>query len=244
LSALVVLAGVLAAVDRGIEPVKPGVAVSIGLLLVGAVLLLAAWWGRARLLILPGLALLPLWVGFGLSDIPRYEHDGDAHYTAGSRGELRHSYEHGYGQMEIDIADAALRAGEHRTLLIGLTAGNVRLDVPPAAHLEIHGHIGAGAVEVSEHPYFGVVAESGGVGRDVDLRVGDPRPICTEQSVFVGPPTTDELGNAGPEDQMETRMLTPWGEPCEPDPPVDDPPVLELTLDVGIGTVEVHRETA
>jgi hypothetical protein len=206
-------------------------------------LLLAAWWGRARLLILPGLALLPLWVGFGLSDVPRYEHDGDASYVAASRDELRRSYEHGYGRMDVNLRDVDLRPDEHRELRIGLTAGQARLYVPRTAHLMIRGHIGAGDVEVYEQPYFGVVDANGGVGFDVDLRVGDPQLTCTQQDVY-GPESYDELGNYVPPEVIGAGYRTPWGELCNPEPAVEDPPVLEVTLDVGIGTVEVHREAA
>jgi hypothetical protein len=218
--------------------------VSLGLLLVGAVLLVAAWRGRARLLVLPGLVLLPLWVGFGLSDVPRYARDGDVSYVVASRDELERSYEHGYGQMDVDLRDVAFRSGEHRRLRIGLTGGRARLYVPAAAHLVVRGDVGIARVEVYEEPYFGRVANSGtDVARTVDVRVGDPRPACIERPVY-GPQTSDEFGNYVPPEVVGRGHRTPWGEPCEPEPPVDDPPVLEVTLDVGIGTVEVHREQA
>jgi hypothetical protein len=202
----------------------------------------AAWRGRARLLILAGLALLPLWVGWALADAPRYDHDGDVSYVVASRDDLRRAYEHGYGQMDVDLRDVVFRPGEHRSLRVGLTAGRARLYVPVDAHLVIDGDVGLGRVEVDQGPYFGRVDESGGVVRDVDMREGDPLATCAEQDVY-GPERFDELGNyVGPE-VVGTEYRTPWGEKCEPEPPVKDPPVLEVTVDVGIGTVEVHRAT-
>ena len=53
ISALVVLLVGLAGLDQAWEPVDPGIVVSLCLLLVGAVLCVAGWRGRARLL-LPG----------------------------------------------------------------------------------------------------------------------------------------------------------------------------------------------
>jgi hypothetical protein len=161
-----------------------------------------------------------------------------------SRSELRRTYEHGYGQMDVDLRAVELRPGEHRRLRLGLTGGRARLYVPAAAHLVIHGDFGLGQVEVYEGPYFGRVDDSGEViGHDIDLRVGDPQPTCTEQPIY-GPESFDEQGNFVPPEVVGTEDRTPWGEPCEPEPPVKDPPVLEVSLDVGIGTVEVHREAA
>jgi phage shock protein PspC (stress-responsive transcriptional regulator) len=244
LSALVVLVGLVAAFDRAIAPMKPGVAVSLGLLLVGGLLSVAAWRGRARLLILPGIVLLPALVGWGLTDVPRYDHDGDVTYLVTSRDELRRSYEHGFGRLEVDMHAVELRPGEHRTVHVGLTAGDARLLVPPEAHLVVRGDVGFGDVEIDEQPYYGRIADSGKVvAGEVDLRAGDPQPSCTEQPVY-GPDEYDEMGNFLPPEVIGTETLTPWGEPCEPEPPPDDPPELEIVLDVGIGKVVVERAAA
>jgi phage shock protein PspC (stress-responsive transcriptional regulator) len=245
LSALVVLAALAAGVDRAITPVKPGVAVSLGLLLVGGVLLVAAWRGRARLLIPAGVALLPLWVGWSLTDVPRYDEDGNPpRYVVASRDELRRSYEHGFGDMEVDLTAVRLRPGEHRSLHLGLTAGRASLAVPGEAHLVIRGDVGIGRVEVGERPNHVVTADSGEiVAGEVDMRLGDPQPVCTEQPVF-REPTIDASGAPVPPEVLGTEYRTRWGQPCEPQPPVEDPPVLEIVLDVGIGTVRVNREVA
>jgi phage shock protein PspC (stress-responsive transcriptional regulator) len=242
LSALVVLVGVAAGIDRGVTPVQPGVAVSLGLLLLGAVLLVAARWGRARLLVLAGVPLLPLWVGWTLTDVPRYEDDGGVSYVVTQPDQLRRSYVHGFGVMDIDLHDLALEPGEHRAVHLGLTGGTVRLQVPADADVVIDGDIGLGEIEMDQQPYFGRIVDTGLLVDDrVDLHVR-PRAVCTLQDSY-GPPTTDELGNYQ-EGEVTRDHRTPYGEPCQPKPPPKDPSVLELTLDVGIGTVEVHRESA
>ena len=204
----------------------------------------AAWRGRARLLIPVGIVLLPLWAGWTVTDVPRFDHDGSTAYVATSRDELRRSYEQGFGRMDIDLQAVELRPGEHRTVHVGLTAGAARLHVPAAAHLVVRGHVGLGHVRVREDPYFWVVAEKAGIiAGDVDMRLGDPQPICTEQEVY-GPDEYDELGNYLPPEVIGTETVTPWGEPCEVVPPPDDPPQLEIVIDVGIGSLEVEREAA
>jgi hypothetical protein len=188
--------------------------------------------------------LLPALVGWGLTDVPRYDHDGDVTYLVTSRDELRRSYEHGFGRLEVDLHAVELRPGEHRTVHVGLTAGDARLLVPPEAHLVIRGDVGFGDVEIDEQPYYGRIADSGKVvAGEVDLRAGDPQPSCTEQPVY-GPDGYDEMGNFLPPEVIGTETLTPWGEPCEPEPPPDDPPELEIVLDVGIGKVVVERAAA
>jgi phage shock protein PspC (stress-responsive transcriptional regulator) len=244
LSALVAVVALVAAVDRAVVRVRPGVGVSLALLLIGGVLIVGAWRGRARLLIPVGLALVPLWIGWGLTYVPRYDHDGGESYFVGSRDELLRSYEHGFGRMVIDLQAVELRPGEHRTVHVGLTAGVVRLHVPSAPHLVVRGGVGLGRVWVREDPYFGIVAERNDiVAGDVDLRVGDAQPTCTEQFLY-GPDAYDDLGNYIPPEVTGTQTVTPWGEPCKPEPPPEDPAVLEIVLDVGIGNVEVEREAA
>lgn len=150
ISALVVLVGILAAVDQAWEPVKPGVAVSLCLLLLGAILLLATWRGRARMLLPLGLALVPLWAGFAVVDVARYDHDGDRSYRFGADDSVPPELTHGYGNMEVDLLDATFEDGQHRRLRLGLTGGRVEVDVPRHVRLRIEGDVGFGTVNIHE----------------------------------------------------------------------------------------------
>jgi phage shock protein PspC (stress-responsive transcriptional regulator) len=242
LSLLVVLAGVVAAVDRGIEPVKPGVAVSLGLVLVGAVLMVAAWRGRARLLIPFGLLLLPLWVGVVLPDVPRYDHDGDVTYVAREPAELRRSYDHGFGTMNVNLQHLALEPGEHRTVHIGLDGGKATVRVPRDADVRVDGDIGLGRVDIWQLPYYGQVADSGPVAGHTHLAANRPQPTCLRQDVY-DDPGFDAQGQPLAPKVTGHQYVTPYGERCTPKKAPKDPPVLRLRLDVGIGSVEVDRET-
>jgi phage shock protein PspC (stress-responsive transcriptional regulator) len=241
LSLLVVLAGVVAAVDRGIEPVKPGVAVSLGLVLVGAVLVVAAWRGRARLLIPFGLLLLPLWVGVVLPDVPRYDHDGEVTYVAREPAELRRSYDHGFGTMHVDLQDLALEPGEHRTVHIGLDGGTATVRVPRDAEVRVDGDIGLGQVEIFQWPYYGRIADSGPVAGRTHLGPSRLRATCLRQDVY-DDPGYDAQGQPLAPKVTGHQYVTPYGERCTPKRAPKDPPVLRLRLDVGIGSVEVRRE--
>lgn len=240
LSALVVLVGLLAAVDRGVEPVKPGVAVSLCLLLLGAVLLVSAWRGRARLLLPVGLALLPLWLGWTLADVPRYPHDGDADYTLTAGEALPVAYEHGYGSMDVDLRQLRIDQGDHRTLQIGLTAGRARLYVPGDLHVVVDGDVGLGHAEIVEDPYDVGAADASAIARHLTVQAGDAV-VCTEQSVWEPYPDPHDATSILEPAPPRTEYRTPFGERCRPTPADDDPAVLEVTLDLGIGSLEVHR---
>lgn len=264
ISALVVLVGILAAVDQAWEPVKPGVAVSLGLLLVGAVLLVATWRGRARLLLPVGVLLLPLWAGFAVTDVPRFSRDGDRTYRFDADDQLPAELSHGYGNMEIDLSGVELGAGEQRRLRLGLTAGRAVIRVPREVHLHVVGDVGFGDVNINDRWR---VRDTGPVfPGGVDLRVGDPVDTCErivhypEQPVLWpgDPGYPDGLASYPdepiyPEDERypvpaggttttSVEFVDTWrGTTCTPADPVENPAELELVLNVGIGSVEVDR---
>jgi phage shock protein PspC (stress-responsive transcriptional regulator) len=246
LSALLVLAGALAVVDQAWTRVRPGVAVSIALLLLGGLLLVGARWGRARVLLPVGVLLLPLWLGLAASGISRFQGDGAVDEVVAPGDPLPAALRHGYGDLDIDLTSADLPPGSGHTLQVGLTAGRARIRVPREVHLAITGDVGLGQVEVVDawaRDRRWVVL--GGV----DRREGDPVVRCQPVEETVAP----ELGPDGfpleagqpvdepfPPTTIVHRDVQTW-EPCAPADPPDDPAVLELRLDVGIGTVEVHR---
>lgn len=170
ISLVALLAGGLAAVDYNWS-VKPGVAVSLALLVVGGALLVATRWGRARLLIPLGLLLLVLWAAVVVPDVPRYDGEGNVSYSLSSGDTLPGAYEHGYGTMEVDVRRGRFEAGDRQVLHIGLTSGMVRLTVPRDVYVEVRGEVGAGEVEIWDEWR---VADSGPLfAQTVDLDAGD-----------------------------------------------------------------------
>ena len=251
LSALVVLVGVAAVVDRVGPAVSPGVVVSSSLVLLGAVLCLGARWGRARLLVPVGVLLLPLWLALAASGVARYDGDGTAEYTVAADEPIPEAFRHGYGRLDVDLTRADLAPGEHRTVRIGLTAGIAQVHVPREAHLQVHGDVGMGDVEVIDG--WSVWDSGLTLLTRVDGRVGDPVERCQDYPVAV----VDPVDPVDPDDAFDPGATPPttiehydtWtGEPCTPEPEPDpddpdpEPAVLELVLDVGLGEVEIHRE--
>ena len=243
ISALVLLVGGLAAVDQGWEPVQSGVAVSLCLLLVGVVLCVAAWRGRARVLLPAGVVLLPLWVGLSASDVPRFEGDGDVQRVVHADEPVPAAFRHGYGNLTVDLTAADFPEGERLTVAIGLTAGRVFLRVPREVHLEIRGDVGVGTIQVVDGWQVG---DSGPyVLQEVDRTLGDPRDSCVAFEEY--PPISSLVEQPGETSTTTTTVeyYDPMtGTTCTPQPPPENPAELELVLDIGIGNVEVHRDPA
>ncbi|HMG43487.1 MAG TPA: PspC domain-containing protein [Acidimicrobiales bacterium] len=248
ISALVLLVGGLAAADQGWEPVQPGVAVSLGLLLLGAVLCVAAWRGRARVLLPVGVVLLPLWIGLSASDVPRFEGDGDVQRVVAADEPLPAALRHGYGNLTVDLTAADFPAGERQRIYVGLTAGRVFLRVPRDVHLDIRGDVGMGTVDVFDGWQVG---DSGPyLLQEVDRTLGEPRDLCQSYETYEEPPlpSISSLVEQPGEPTTSTTTTTveyfdtTTGDPCTPAQPLENPAELELVLDVGIGIVEVHRD--
>jgi hypothetical protein len=261
LSALGVLVGAVAAFDQSVGLVAPGVVVSLALVLLGGVLCLAAWRGRARLLVPVGVLLLPLWLAFAASGATRYDGEGTAGYTVAAGEPVPRAFSHGYGTLDVDLTDADFAPGDRRTVRIGLTAGRAEVHVPRDVHLRVRGDLGLGDVEVVD--VWRVWDSGPTLLAGVDHALGDPQELCQGFPVPVEDPFAEDpfAGDPYAEDPYADPATPPsttiehydqrTGEPCTPEPAddtdpdaSDEPAVLELVLDVGLGRVEIHRDEA
>lgn len=134
---LVVLVWVGAlALDRLGYAIRPGVVVSLSLLLVAVGVVISAFRGRAGVLVPVGLLLVPLWVAFAGSNIPRFDGEGNVAFVPASIGGLKAEYTHGYGRLTLDLTDVEFRPGQVVGVDLGLTAGKARVLVPSDAEVE------------------------------------------------------------------------------------------------------------
>lgn len=128
--------------------VDPGVAVNGALLIVGAVMLLSGWRGRAWITLLLVVPLIPLWFAFSVAAVDRLP---DHPFVASPDG-----YESGdvirasntYGGLVIDLSRTELPATGELIAEVGVTAGQVDVWVPREAEVRIIGHVGLGAIDV------------------------------------------------------------------------------------------------
>ena len=136
-----------------------GGAVVAGIVIaLGALLVIAAFTGGARWLILPALALaVPAGV-VSAADIKLDGGIGERNYRPASIVELRDAYKLGAGRIEIDLRDLKLPPGEHK-LKIDLGVGQAAVDVPRDVCVATDAHVGAGYARVFDR-------DSGGLDMD------------------------------------------------------------------------------
>jgi phage shock protein PspC (stress-responsive transcriptional regulator) len=138
-----------------------GGAVAAGLVIAaGLGLVVGAFLGRGRILIVPALALA-LGVGFvSAAGIDLDGGIGDHEYTPASAAELADRYELGMGRLTVDLREADLPAGD-TALELDLGMGQANLVVPEDVCVATTARVGMGNVES-----FG--DDNGGVDVDFD----------------------------------------------------------------------------
>jgi len=141
--------------DSGIDP---GVAVNGALLIIGAVMLLAGWRGRAWLTLLLLLPLVPLWIAFTLAGVDRVP-DRPFSAAALESGDLIQASQ-GYGGLLVDLRRSELPATGEITAEVGVTAGQIDVWVPKGADIRITGDIGLGDLQVFEEQGWSFESET------------------------------------------------------------------------------------
>src|SRR5207245_6045511 len=123
--AMLVVLGVAAAVDNvGAYHVPVRAYPALALLVVGAGLLVGAFWGRSRLLILLGLAILPFAFAASLVRVPIKGGTGDRLYTPQSVQEIRSEYRLAAGQIRLDLRQVPW-GSETVGVMLSLSVGNI-----------------------------------------------------------------------------------------------------------------------
>ncbi len=163
------------------------VVVNVLLAVVGGVMLLSAWRGRARVLLLAGPLLLPVWFATSAADIGGHDGAGwRAERPAATPPTGPLSYELGYGRLEVDLTDLDLAAGSRTPVEVAVSVGSAQVTVPFAARVEVVGEVGLGVVDVPRDRWGSdtrLVAH-----RRLDLARGPLGPVCEAVDV-----TTPEL---------------------------------------------------
>jgi len=150
----------------------PRIVFSILLFIVGAGLIVGAWWGRARWLVFPGI-VLALILG-GVSVLPANIHGsaGNIEYTPTSLDDVRTSYHHGAGNMQIDLTKVKFDS-QPRTLRVSQGFGNLEIDLPDGVPVQAQSHVRGGDLEVLGHESHGWdITDAEYSGGDAKLNLG------------------------------------------------------------------------
>lgn len=142
--ALLLGIGLLALVSQAAKvAVAPGQFFGAALAIVGIGLVVGAWWGRARILILLALLLMPLAITASFITAPLEGGIGDLRYAPVTAAELRDEYRSLGGRLVLDLTGLQTSP---RTIHISASValGQLVVILPEGASIELHTRVGAG----------------------------------------------------------------------------------------------------
>lgn len=144
--------GLLAIVDHTANvEVELGQFFGAALAVLGIGLVIGAWWGRARLLILLGLLVLPLAVVGSFVTAPLEGGIGDQRFAPVNAAELRDEYRLLGGRIILDLTGLA-ESSEPLTIDASVAVGQLVVILPVDASIRMDTRVGAGdAIVFSAH---------------------------------------------------------------------------------------------
>jgi hypothetical protein len=145
---LLIAAGIAALLDTtNTATINIEGALAVGLGVVGAALLLSAWYGRARMLVPLGIALTAALGAISVTNVPLTGGIGQRDYHPTAASELRKEYHLAIGQMTLDLRDAPF-VDHTRTIEATVGMGELRVQVPSTVTVEVRAHAGGGDLTV------------------------------------------------------------------------------------------------
>jgi phage shock protein PspC (stress-responsive transcriptional regulator) len=155
LAAALFAVGVLAIVGNvpGVH-VAPGQYFGVALAVVGLGLVVGAWWGRARLLILLGLLILPLGIAGAFVNVPLDGGLGDLAFRPQSLGEVRGEYRLAGGDLRLDLSDLKAGGGPV-TVTASVGIGRLYVVVPDDAQVELDARVAGGELRLFGNQQIG-----------------------------------------------------------------------------------------
>lgn len=145
-AATLIAVGLLAIVSQVAEiEVEPGQFFGAALAVMGIGLVIGAWWGRARILILLALLLMPVALAASFVTAPLEGGVGAPRFIPANAAELRDEYRLLGGQLTLDLTELSVG---RRDVQIGasVAVGQVTVILPRDASVELRMRAGAGQV--------------------------------------------------------------------------------------------------
>jgi phage shock protein PspC (stress-responsive transcriptional regulator) len=146
-------------------PVAPGQFFGAALAILGISLVVGAWWGRARILILLALLLMPLGVAASFITTPLEGGIGDLRLTPANAAELRDEYRMMGGTLILDLTDLSIGRGPVR-IAASVAVGQLVVILPPDASVELRARMGAGQVTIFDAYGAGTILGDAGTSLD------------------------------------------------------------------------------
>ena len=131
---------------------------ALALTVIGGGLLVGAWWGRARFMILLGVLLVPLVLGSSLIDMPLRGTVGERFLMPRTVSDLEHRYEVLAGNMTLDLNELLL--DENVIVNADIAMGSLDVTVPRGVRVFVTGTAQAGRLRFFQHVEKGVDLQS------------------------------------------------------------------------------------
>ena len=145
LSALLLSIGLLALVSQAASvEVQPGQFFGAALAAIGIGLVVGAWWGRARILILLALLLLPIAITASFVTAPLEGGVADVRFAPVNNAELRTEYRLIGGRLVLDLTDLTVSAWGPVHIAASVAVGQLVVILPRGASVQLQSHVGAG----------------------------------------------------------------------------------------------------
>jgi len=180
LAGVLVVLGVLAVVGNlATVRVVPGQYFGAGLLALGIGLIVGAWWGRARLLILLGIVALPAAAVSAFLTVPLVGGIAEDAFRPENVAEVQPAYHLLGGRLTLDLT--GLEAGsEAVTVAASVGVGDLYVIVPRDATVQVNGTVQGGQLVLLGREHVGTgladrvsdAGDGGGASLILDLDVG------------------------------------------------------------------------
>ena len=151
------------------------IAIGLNRILLGLGLIVGAWWGRARRLILFGILVLPVAATAAFITVPLDGGFGEQTFQPQSVGELRPEYRLAGGDLWLDLTGLPAGGGP---MVIDASVGIGRLFVivPADARLALDARVNGGRLSLFGNRQVGTgladrLERQGGAGPDLVLRL-------------------------------------------------------------------------
>ena len=150
------IVGLSAAAGRSVNPTN---VFAVGLIVVGAALVISAWVGRSFILIPLGLLLVGLMSVSAVIDVPFRGGIGEKRVQPLVLSDLQDEYHLGIGEMRLDLTHVAFPRGTTTHVEATVGIGHLRIAVPRDVTVVIHGHAGMGEVRFLDQHEGGLDVE-------------------------------------------------------------------------------------
>ncbi len=202
LAAALIATGVAVGLDRAdAVDVSSAQAAAVALTVLGLGLVVGAFAGRARSLIVPAIVLVPFVATLGTLDhlgLDPFDSTGDRtyHVDGVADPDLRPAYHLGTGELRLDLSRFD-PAGSTVAVRADVAVGALRVWVPEDVEVAVRGQVAAGDLSVvgAEHDGRGVderfvvpgVAGRGRIDLDLEVGFGVVRVVRGSPDGFLGP---------------------------------------------------------